>query len=94
VSTQASRDRFWTLDLGKLDNLYIWYFTLGQFDASLPMSADMRRLRIKEVKVQVVFGPQHPLTPPFVRVISPRFKRWMNGGGGHVTVGNVLGKAG
>jgi len=88
LRTKCPEDRFWTLDLGRLDNLYIWYFTLTSFDASLPIAQDMRKFRIREIRLQVLFGPQHPLTPPFVRVISPRFLRWMHQGGGHITVGS------
>jgi ubiquitin-protein ligase len=89
ISTNPSQ-RMWTLDLKKLDNLYIWYFTIDSFDPSIPLAQDMKRLKIKSINFQVIFGPQHPHTPPFVRVIRPRFKRWMEGGGGHVTVGGSI----
>ena len=90
MSTNAGDQRYWTLDLSKLDDLYTWYFTLGTFDPDIPLSRDMRRFNIKAIHIQVKFGPQHPDTPPFVRIIKPRFMQWMNGGGGHVTAGGSI----
>jgi len=85
LGSQLGNERFWTLDLGRLDNLYIWYFTLGCFDPDIPLAQDMKNFGMKDIQLQVLFGPQHPHTPPFVRVIKPRFRQWMNGGGGHIT---------
>jgi ubiquitin-conjugating enzyme E2 Q len=90
MSTNAGDQRYWTLDLSRLDDLYTWYFTLGTFDPDIPLSRDMRHFKIKAIHIQVKFGPQHPDTPPFVRIIKPRFMQWMNGGGGHVTAGGSI----
>jgi ubiquitin-conjugating enzyme E2 Q len=84
LSTTSGNERYWTLDLSKLDDLYSWYFSLTTFDPDIPLSQDMRRLGVSSIQMQVLFGPQHPHTPPFVRIIKPRFKQWMHGGGGHV----------
>ena len=90
LATNQGDQRYWTLDLARLDDLYTWYFTLSTFDPDIPLSHDMRRFGIKGVHIQVKFGPQHPTTPPFVRIIKPRFMQWMNGGGGHVTAGGSI----
>ena len=85
TSTTLGNERYWTLDLSKLDNLYIWYFTLSSFDPEIQLSKDMKKYKVKGVELQVLFGPQHPTTPPFVRIIKPRFMQWINGGGGHIS---------
>ena len=90
LSTTLGQERYWTLDLSRLDNLYTWYFSLSSFDPDIPLSADMRSYGINSVQLEVKFGPQHPHSPPFVRIIKPRFMQWMNGGGGHVTAGGSI----
>jgi ubiquitin-protein ligase len=90
LSTNFGDQRYWTLDLARLDDLYTWYFTLSTFDPDIPLSVDMRKFNVKGIHIQVKFGPQHPYTPPFVRIIKPRFMQWMNGGGGHVTAGGSI----
>jgi ubiquitin-conjugating enzyme E2 Q len=89
-ATNLGDQRYWTLDLSKLDDLYTWYFKLSSFDPDIPLSKDMKQHGIDGVYVQVKFGPQAPHTPPFVRIIKPRFVQWMNGGGGHVTAGGSI----
>jgi len=90
LATTLGQERYWTLDLSRLDDLYTWYFTLSCFDPDIPLSADMRSYGINSVELEVKFGPQHPNSPPFVRIIKPRFMQWMNGGGGHVTAGGSI----
>lgn len=90
LSTTVGQERYWTLDLSRLDNLYTWYFSLSSFDPDIPLSADMRSYGINSVQLEVKFGPQHPHSPPFVRIIKPRFMQWINGGGGHVTAGGSI----
>lgn len=36
------------------------------------------------------FGAGFPFSPPFVRVVRPRFLPFAQGGGGHVTVGGAI----
>ena len=90
LRTNLGHERYWTLDLSRLDDLYTWYFTLSTFDPDIPLSKDLQKFNLDSVHLQVKFGPQHPSTPPFVRVIKPRFMQWMNGGGGHVTAGGSI----
>jgi len=77
VGTTAGEQRYWTLDLSRLDNLYHWYFTLHTFDPDIPLSKDMRKFGIEGIHLEVIFGPQHPSTPPFIRIVKPRFMQWM-----------------
>ena len=36
------------------------------------------------------FGREYPMTPPFARIIRPRFLPFLQGGGGHVTAGGAM----
>jgi ubiquitin-protein ligase len=90
LSTKVGEDRYWTLDLARLDDLYTWHFSLSTFDPSLPLANDMQTYNITTIDLEVKFGPQHPKTPPFVRVVRPRFLQFMHGGGGHVTAGGSI----
>lgn len=31
----------------------------------------------------------YPFSPPFARIVTPRFLPFMNGGGGHITAGGA-----
>jgi ubiquitin-conjugating enzyme E2 Q len=42
------------------------------------------------VVLEIRFGKDYPHSPPFVRVIRPRFLPFMQGGGGHVTGGGAM----
>jgi ubiquitin-conjugating enzyme E2 Q len=73
-----------------LDNLYTWHVYLGNFPSDLPFAQDLKYLGILEVEIEIRWGPQKPITPPFVRVLQPRFLPFSDGSGGHVTVGGSL----
>ena len=90
AETTAGIERYWTLDTSKLDDLYTWNFTLHTFDPDIPLSKGLKQFNLDGVKLEIRFGPTHPTTPPFVRVVKPRFVQWMNGGGGHVTAGGSI----
>jgi ubiquitin-conjugating enzyme E2 Q len=42
---------------------------------------------INSVVFEIRFLPSFPLSPPFFRIIKPRFLPFIRGGGGHVTGG-------
>jgi len=46
----------------------------------------MMKYGIDEIKMEVTFPPNYPFSPPFVRVISPRFEYQT----GHVTSAGAL----
>jgi ubiquitin-conjugating enzyme E2 Q len=50
----------------------------------------MKNAGITSVVLELRFGKDYPHSPPFVRVIRPRFLPFMNGGGGHVTAGGAM----
>ena len=80
----------WYIDAEKTDNMYQWIVELHTFDPSLPLAIDMKKAGIKSVVLEIRFTPNFPYSPPFVRVIRPRFLPFHRGGGGHVTGGGAI----
>jgi ubiquitin-conjugating enzyme E2 Q len=80
----------WHIDEDKIDNIYQWVVELHSFEATLPLAQDMKKNNVKSVVLELRFGKDFPMSPPFVRVIRPRFLSFMQGGGGHVTAGGAM----
>jgi ubiquitin-conjugating enzyme E2 Q len=80
----------WYIDQELISNVYQWIVELHSFDASLPLAKDMKTAGLTSVVLEVRYGKDFPFTPPFVRVIRPRFLSFMAGGGGHVTAGGAM----
>ncbi|KAF2866868.1 hypothetical protein BDV95DRAFT_611164 [Massariosphaeria phaeospora] len=80
----------WHIDEDKVENIYQWIVELHSFDPTLPLAKDMKSKDIKSVVLELRFGKDYPMSPPFVRVIRPRFLAFNQGGGGHVTAGGAM----
>lgn len=80
----------WSIDERFIDNLYQWIVELHSFDAELPLAKDMKKAGITSVVLEIRFGKNFPISPPFVRIIRPGFLPFGQGGGGHVTLGGAL----
>ncbi|KAK3344063.1 hypothetical protein B0T25DRAFT_464196 [Lasiosphaeria hispida] len=80
----------WYVDLIKVNNLFQWIVELHSFEATLPLAQDMKKAGVTSVVLEIRFGENFPMSPPFVRVVRPRFLPFMNGGGGHVTLGGAM----
>ncbi|KAK4990154.1 hypothetical protein LTR66_006884 [Elasticomyces elasticus] len=86
----------WFIDPEKFDNAYQWIVQLHSFDSfsetdkPLPLAEQMKKSKIDSVVLEMRFGGDFPMSPPFVRVIRPRFVSFMQGGGGHVTAGGAI----
>ncbi|KAF2261935.1 hypothetical protein CC78DRAFT_520848 [Lojkania enalia] len=80
----------WHVDPDHFDNMYQWIVELHSFDPTLPLSKDMKAKGIKSIVLELRFGKDYPMSPPFVRVIRPRFLGFQQGGGGHVTAGGAM----
>lgn len=86
----------WYIDASKIDNLYQWIVELHSFEqfeynnGELPLAMDMQAMDINSIVMEMRFGASYPMTPPFVRVIRPRFLGFAMGGGGHVTFGGAM----
>lgn len=73
-----------------MSNLYQWIIELHSFDPSLPLAEDLKARKLTSVVLELRFGKDFPHSPPFVRVIRPRFLGFREGGGGHITAGGAL----
>ncbi|OBT95051.1 hypothetical protein VE01_07354 [Pseudogymnoascus verrucosus] len=80
----------WYIDGDSIDNMYQWIVELHSFDPKLPLAKEMKDAGISSIVLEMRFGKNYPMSPPFVRVIRPRFLPFMAGGGGHVTAGGAL----
>lgn len=80
----------WYIDFDKVDNMFQWIVELHSFDPSLPLAQDMKKAGVTSVVLEVRFGREYPFSPPFLRVIRPRFLPFASGGGGHVTIGGAV----
>ncbi|OTA06612.1 hypothetical protein A9Z42_0073600 [Trichoderma parareesei] len=80
----------WYINFDKLDNVFHWTVEMHSFDPELPLAKDMKERGCTSIVLEFRFGSNFPYSPPFVRVIRPRFLPFMRGGGGHVTAGGAI----
>ncbi|KAF3766546.1 hypothetical protein M406DRAFT_38809 [Cryphonectria parasitica EP155] len=80
----------WYIDFENVENMFQWIVELHSFDPKLPLAKDMKAAGVTSVVLEVRFGRDYPFSPPFVRVVRPQFLPFMNGGGGHVTLGGAI----
>jgi ubiquitin-conjugating enzyme E2 Q len=89
-NTIPAHELGWHIDEDKVDNIYQWIVELHSFDSTLPLAQDMKKSNTKSIVLELRFGKDYPMSPPFVRVIRPRFLAFHQGGGGHVTGGGAM----
>ena len=80
----------WYINPDAVTNVYQWVFEFHSFDPKLPLAQDMKSMGVNSIVLECRFGSSFPMSPPFVRVIKPRFLGFQHGGGGHVTLGGAL----
>ena len=86
----------WYIDVEKLDNAYQWIAELHSFHVFdikgklLPLVADLKKKGLKSIVLEMRFNKDYPFTPPYVRVIRPRFLSLNQGGGGHIVLGGAM----
>lgn len=80
----------WYIDQELVSNVYQWIVELHSFQPTLPLAQDMKKAGVSSVVLEIRFGKDFPFSPPFVRVIRPRFMPFAAGGGGHVTAGGAM----
>ncbi len=88
--TQPAHELGWYINPELISNVYQWIVELHSFEAHLPIAKDMKAKGLKSIVIEIRFGKDYPISPPFVRVIRPRFLSFMAGGGGHITAGGAL----
>ncbi|KAM0718941.1 hypothetical protein Q7P37_006013 [Cladosporium fusiforme] len=86
----------WYIDFEKIENMYQWIVELHSFhtftvkDKPLPLADDMKKTGTTSIVLEIRFGPDFPFSPPYIRVIRPRFLPFTMGGGGHVVIGGAM----
>lgn len=80
----------WYIDRNMIKTMYQWIVELHTFESTLPLAQDMKKQGITSIVLELRFSKDYPYSPPFVRVIRPRFLPFMHGGGGHVTGGGAM----
>ncbi|KAJ0168129.1 Ubiquitin-conjugating enzyme E2Q-like protein 1 [Colletotrichum tanaceti] len=80
----------WYIDFENITNMFQWIVELHSFEKSLPLAQDMHRQGVSSIVIEIRFGRHFPMSPPFIRVIRPRFIPFSEGGGGHVTAGGAM----
>jgi len=68
------------------DNIAQWSIKLYGIPTDEPLYKDMKQMGIDHITLHVVFPPNYPFGPPFLRVIRPRFAFRT----GHVTIGGAI----
>lgn len=68
------------------DYPFKWKIFIFGFDENLLLFKDMKKLGIKEIELELRFPPNYPFSPPFIRVVKPRFERLT----GHVTLHGAI----
>jgi len=68
------------------DNMYLWEVRFFNFDAKEPIAKDMARARVQAIVMHISFPSDYPFSPPFCRIIRPRFEFHT----GHVTIGGSI----
>ena len=89
-SSTPMQELGWYIDFDNINNMFQWIVELHSFDLSLPLGQDMKKVGTNSVVLEIRFGRDFPMSPPFVRVIRPRFLPFLEGGGGHVTAGGAM----
>ena len=86
----------WCIDVDKIENVYQWIVELHTFHTfeikgkKLPLADDMKKKGVKSIVLEMRFNKDYPFTPPYVRVIRPRFLGFNQGGGGHIVLGGAM----
>ncbi|KAJ3535766.1 hypothetical protein NM688_g6931 [Phlebia brevispora] len=72
------------------DNLFQWIVELHSFEKNLPIAQDLEFRKVNSLVFEIRFPYNYPLSPPFFRILKPRFLPFIHGGGGHVTGGGSM----
>jgi ubiquitin-conjugating enzyme E2 Q len=86
----------WYIDVEKIENAYQWIVELHSFHTfevngrELPLATDMKKQNVKSIVLEIRFNKDFPFSPPYVRVIRPRFLSFAQGGGGHIVIGGAM----
>jgi ubiquitin-conjugating enzyme E2 Q len=80
----------WYIDRDLISNMYQWIVELHSFPGDLSLAQDMKTAGLTSIVMEIRFTSQYPFSPPFIRVVRPRFLPFSRGGGGNVTEGGAM----
>jgi len=76
-----------TIKLAEEDNLRVWTICISAANLGNPsLEAQMQKLNIPALELEISFPDTYPIEPPFPRVIYPRFQSLT----GHITAGGSI----
>jgi ubiquitin-protein ligase len=75
-----------SLDLENQENMYLWSAFITKYDEKYLLGQDMKKYNISQIELEISFPESYPFSPPFVRVVHPRFQHLS----GHVTSDGAL----
>jgi ubiquitin-conjugating enzyme E2 Q len=55
------------------DNMYQWVVEVHSFDKDLPIAKDLAQKKVNSLVFEIRFPPSFPHSPPFFRILKPRF---------------------
>lgn len=70
----------------EIEPLNRWNVFLSNFNKDTIISSELQKYKYEEVVMELSLSEHYPFTPPFVRIISPRFKGYT----GFITTGGSL----
>ena len=65
---------------------YLWKVFITKYDETYSIGQDMKKYKIKEIELEMKFPSNYPFSPPFIRIITPRFIYQT----GHITSAGAL----
>jgi ubiquitin-conjugating enzyme E2 Q len=65
---------------------YLWKVFITGYNEEDLIGQDMRKFKIKDIELELKFPSNYPFSPPFIRIITPRFKYLT----GHITQAGAL----
>jgi len=86
IRTRGSADLGFEVSLPDESDLYTWQIEFFDFEKGTPLASDLARTPGKRVVLRASFPSTYPTSPPYVRVIRPRFQFRT----GHVTIGGSI----
>ncbi|EIW65961.1 hypothetical protein TREMEDRAFT_74889 [Tremella mesenterica DSM 1558] len=72
------------------DSLYCWTLELWDFPKDSRLMQDMKKFDLRSIIAEIRFPSSFPHSPPFMRILHPRFLPFAQGGGGNITAGGSV----